>query len=61
MHIDAQISPPNEHLYKTINGQMPWYVDYQPVSYILESRRGNRADFINMVQRCNAVGVRCVQ
>lgn len=48
----VQVSPPNEHI------TVPqWWARYQPVSYDLESRGGSRADFINMVQRCNAVGV----
>ncbi len=31
---------------------------YQPVSYKLVSRSGNEQQFKDMVQRCNAVGVR---
>ena len=34
-----------------------WWTRYQPVSYLLESRSGNREEFIDMVQRCSAVGV----
>ncbi|MBU2870012.1 alpha-amylase family protein [Colwellia sp. E2M01] len=48
----VQVSPPNEHIQ---GGQ--WWTRYQPVSYQLESRGGNRAQFIDMVNRCNAVGV----
>lgn len=48
----VQVSPPNEH----IQGSQ-WWTRYQPVSYQLESRGGSRSQFINMVQRCNAVGV----
>ena len=40
---------------------MPWWVDYQPVSYLITSRRGSRAQFQDMVNRCNAVGVRFVR
>lgn len=47
-----QVSPPNEH----IQGSQ-WWTRYQPVSYQLESRGGNRTQFIDMVQRCGAVGV----
>lgn len=47
-----QVSPPNEH----IQGSA-WWTRYQPVSYLLQSRSGDRAAFINMVQRCKAVGV----
>eukprot|EP00057_Strongylocentrotus_purpuratus_P027650 XP_011682124.1 PREDICTED: alpha-amylase 4N isoform X1 [Strongylocentrotus purpuratus] len=59
----VQVSPPNEH--RIIdrpdwdnNVVRPWYESYQPISYKLESRRGNRAEFIDMVQRCNNAGVR---
>ena len=40
------------------NPPNPWWIRYQPVSYILESRSGTEAEFIDMVQRCNKVGVR---
>lgn len=36
----------------------PWWQRYQPVSYRLHSRSGNREQFADMVRRCNAVGVR---
>merc|ERR1711983_364237 len=48
----VQVSPPNEHIQ---GGQ--WWTRYQPVSYKLESRSGNRDSFINMVNQCNSVGV----
>merc|ERR1712037_27869 len=48
----VQVSPPMEHIQ---GGQ--WWTRYQPVSYKLESRSGNRGQFESMVQRCNAVGV----
>jgi alpha-amylase len=48
----VQVSPANEHITNS-----EWWARYQPVSYVLESRGGNRAQFIDMVQRCNAVGV----
>jgi len=48
----VQVSPPNEH----VSGEA-WWTRYQPVSYKLESRGGTRAQFIDMVKRCNAVGV----
>ena len=34
-----------------------WWVRYQPVSYLLESRSGSRSEFIDMVDRCRASGV----
>ncbi|MEM5496376.1 alpha-amylase family protein [Paraglaciecola mesophila] len=48
----VQVSPPNEHI--TAN---QWWARYQPVSYVLQSRGGNRAQFIDMVQRCDSAGV----
>jgi len=48
----VQISPPNEH----IQGDA-WWTRYQPVSYKLSARSGNRDQFISMVQRCAAVNV----
>jgi alpha-amylase len=51
----VQVSPPNENL---VIANRPWWERYQPVSYILTTRSGDRNAFINMVQRCNAVGVR---
>jgi alpha-amylase len=56
----VQISPPNEHAWYTTGdgAPYPWWMRYQPVSYSLDaSRSGNRAQFIDMVNRCNAVGV----
>jgi hypothetical protein len=34
------VSPPQEHI-----AGAQWWTDYQPVSYILTSKRGNRAQF----------------
>merc|ERR1712038_740722 len=48
----VQVSPPNEHIQ---GGQ--WWTRYQPVSYKLESRSGNRGQFIDMVNRCKSAGV----
>ena len=56
----AQISPPSEHAWiPTGDGApFPWWMRYQPVSYSLDrSRSGTRAEFIDMVARCNAAGV----
>jgi len=53
----VQVSPPQEHV--VLPGQgYPWWQDYQPVSYQLVSRRGNRAAFASMVQQCHAAGVK---
>ena len=51
----VQLSPINEH---AVLDRRPWYELYQPVSYRIQSRSGNEAQFKNMVQRCNKVGVR---
>lgn len=53
----VQLSPPNENKVWEDKGR-PWYERYQPVSYELETRSGSRVDFIDMVNRCNAAGVR---
>ncbi|KAI0154151.1 glycoside hydrolase superfamily [Xylariaceae sp. FL1272] len=47
-----QTSTPHEHI---LGSQ--WWTDYQVVSYNLTSKRGNRADFANMVSACNKAGV----
>jgi alpha-amylase len=50
----VQVSPPNEHAQKP---NEPWWQRYQPVSYELTSRSGNRQDFIAMVNACRDTGV----
>ncbi|EEB96478.1 hypothetical protein MPER_04383 [Moniliophthora perniciosa FA553] len=51
----VQVSPPAEH----IQGSQ-WWTDYQPVSYTLTSKRGNREQFQNMVSACHAAGVKVI-
>nr|APU94147.1 alpha-amylase [Sinonovacula constricta] len=51
----VQVSPANEHIYKD---SAPWWQRYQPISYKLQSRSGTEAEFVDMVNRCRAVGVR---
>jgi alpha-amylase len=53
----VQVSPPNEHAVVAEAGY-PWWQRYQPVSYKIESRSGDRAQFAAMVARCHAVGVK---
>ncbi|KAG5666576.1 hypothetical protein PVAND_014594 [Polypedilum vanderplanki] len=53
----VQISPPNENL---VISNRPWWERYQPVSYILTTRSGSRAELANMISRCNAVGIRII-
>lgn len=48
----VQVSPPQEH---SVGSE--WWRRYQPVSYQLVSRGGNRAQFKNMVDTCKAAGV----
>ena len=56
----VQISPANEHIdhrllpapYKDA-----WWARYQPVSYKLESRSGDRGELAEMIQRCRAASV----
>jgi alpha-amylase len=53
----VQVSPPQEHV--VLPGQgYPWWQDYQPVSYQIVSRRGDRAAFASMVQTCHNAGVK---
>ncbi|GAA3766847.1 carbohydrate-binding module family 20 domain-containing protein [Salinactinospora qingdaonensis] len=54
----VQVSPPQEHVVLPDEGY-PWWQDYQPVSYTIDqTRRGTRADFVDMVTRCRDVGVK---
>jgi alpha-amylase len=56
----VQVSPPNEHNWVATGdgAPYPWWMRYQPVSYSLDrSRSGTRAEFVDMVNRCNAQGV----
>jgi alpha-amylase len=56
----VQISPPSEHNWVPSGdgAPYPWWMRYQTVSYRLDrSRSGTRAELIDMVNRCNAVGV----
>lgn len=52
----VQVSPPQEHV-QLADQAHPWYQDYQPVSYQLQSRRGDREQFAAMVRTCNSAGV----
>ncbi len=53
----VQISPPNEHVVFA-DRQFPWWQRYQPVSYQLISRSGDRTQLVNMIRRCHAAGVK---
>jgi alpha-amylase len=51
----VQVSPPQEYP-ADVDGS-PWWDRYQPVSYEIAGRSGDRAAFQDMVRRCEAVGV----
>ncbi|GGZ21090.1 alpha-amylase [Streptomyces inusitatus] len=51
----VQVSPPQEHIQ---GGQ--WWTSYQPVSYKIAGRLGDRASFAAMVNTCRTAGVKVV-
>lgn len=51
----VQVSPPQEH----IRGAQ-WWTSYQPVSYEIAGRLGDRAAFAAMVNTCRTAGVKVV-
>ncbi|MFK8846269.1 alpha-amylase family protein [Streptomyces sp. Ac-502] len=51
----VEVSPATEH----IQGG-PWWTSYQPVSYKIAGRLGDRAAFENMVDACHAAGVKVI-
>lgn len=51
----VEVSPPQEH----IQGSQ-WWTSYQPVSYQIAGRLGNRASFQAMVNTCHAAGVKVI-
>ncbi|SCD62765.1 alpha-amylase [Streptomyces sp. BpilaLS-43] len=51
----VQVSPPQEHIQ---GGQ--WWTSYQPVSYKIAGRLGDRTAFANMVGTCHGAGVKVV-
>ncbi|EDS43922.1 alpha-amylase 2 [Culex quinquefasciatus] len=53
----VQLSPATEHAL-VLDPYRPWWERYQPISYYLNTRSGTEAEFAQMVQRCNDVGVR---
>jgi alpha-amylase len=53
----VQISPPQQHISLPDKG-FPWWQDYQPTGYAIESRRGDRAAFTSMIEECHAAGVK---
>jgi alpha-amylase len=51
----VEVSPPQEH----IQGAQ-WWTSYQPVSYKIAGRLGDRTSFQNMVSTCHAAGVKVI-
>ncbi|KAK4054180.1 hypothetical protein OIV83_001206 [Microbotryomycetes sp. JL201] len=51
----VQTSPATEHI---LGSQ--WWTDYQPVSYVLQSKRGTRSQFASMVATCKQAGVQII-
>ncbi|MFK4185553.1 carbohydrate-binding module family 20 domain-containing protein [Streptomyces sparsogenes] len=51
----VQVSPPNEHIQGT-----SWWTAYQPVSYKIGTKLGDRSAFKSMVDTCHAAGVKVV-
>ncbi|MFI8952337.1 carbohydrate-binding module family 20 domain-containing protein [Streptomyces sp. NPDC053750] len=51
----VQVSPPNER----VQGSQ-WWTAYQPVSYKIATRLGDRAAFKSMIETCHAAGVKVV-
>ncbi|KAF5363224.1 hypothetical protein D9758_008374 [Tetrapyrgos nigripes] len=51
----VQVSPASEH----VQGNQ-WWTDYQVVSYKLDSKRGNRQQFANMIATCHQAGVKVI-
>ncbi|MFL6077792.1 MAG: carbohydrate-binding module family 20 domain-containing protein [Mycobacteriales bacterium] len=55
----VQVAPPEESVSLPNNNPAhPWWEVYQPASYQLSSRMGNRSQFASMVQTCHAAGVK---
>jgi alpha-amylase len=53
----VQVAPPEESV-TLASSAHPWWEVYQPVSYQLNSRMGNRAAFAAMVTACHNAGVK---
>ncbi|MFI8516651.1 carbohydrate-binding module family 20 domain-containing protein [Streptomyces sp. NPDC085481] len=51
----VQVSPPQEHLQGA-----QWWTSYQPVSYKIAGRLGDRTAFKGMIDTCHAAGVKVV-
>ena len=60
-YMGAKLFPTQEQImsFETFSNDLnPWYFAYQPVSYRLQGRMGNRDDLRNAIQTCRKLGVR---
>ena len=61
-YMAVKVFPPNEHIltFDTVEqGELnPWYFIYQPVSYVLHSRSGDKKQFKKMINTCRKNKVR---
>ena len=61
-YMAVKVFPASEHIltFDTVeNGELnPWWFIYQPVSYRLHSRSGDKKQFKNMINKCRKNGVR---
>jgi len=61
-YMGVKIFPPNESIltYDIVeDGELnPWWYFYQPVSYKLESRLGNKIQLKNMIDKCRSYNIR---
>ena len=61
-YLGVKITPPNESLltfdFVEYDGLNPWWYFYQPVSYKLKSRLGDKTQLINMINKCRKVKIR---
>jgi len=61
-YMAVKVFPANEHIltFDTVeDGELnPWWFIYQPVSYKLHSRSGDKKQFKNMINTCRQKGVR---
>ena len=61
-YMAVKVFPPNEHIltYDTVeDGELnPWWFIYQPVSYRLHSRNGDKKQFKKMINTCRSKKVR---
>lgn len=60
-YLGVKLFPAQEQLmsFETFSNDLnPWYFAYQPVSYRLQGRMGNRDDLRNAIHTCRSLGVR---